>query len=124
MSKSKIVIGIFFAVLFSLIVTGISNADLQGSWNYHGLISGDAPDQLLGWYHGKMSVAGNGTVTFNGPIIDSVGHNDYTPSGGTVNLSPDGVLTIPGIPSYHGIIAQSKDMIIATATMAPGRVNS
>src|SRR5512139_1059099 len=42
-----------------------SSNDLVGTWNYHGLVSGDAPQHHPGWYHSRLDVDANGNVTQN-----------------------------------------------------------
>ena len=95
-------------------------ADLQGTWNYHGLISGDSPAQTPGWYWGSFTADSTGTVTSASTITDSLGNSSYTPSIGAFNIFTSGIVTNPSAASYRGVMNKNKDMIVATATMAPG----
>lgn len=102
------------------IASNFSNADLEGTWRYHGLISGDAPNQTPGWYWGEFTFDQNGSLTNATPITDSLGNSDYTPSDPGFNLSSDGIITISGL-SGRGVMNDNKDMIVAVTTMCPGR---
>ncbi len=98
-------------------------SDLQGTRNYIGLISGDSPNQKPGWYRGSFTIDSNGTVTHASTVTDSLGNSNYTPTFGTMNISSSGVFTTSGVASYRGVMNINKDMIITTATMAPGNAN-
>lgn len=96
-----------------------STADLQGNWWNHGLVSGDAPAQRIGWFYTNWSSDASGNFT-------ALSHRDSTglttiPTGGTFSVSPSGVVTSAFLPSFHGILNQKKDMIVWTFTGYPGK---
>lgn len=96
-----------------------STADLQGNWWTHGLVSGDAPAQRIGWFYTNWSSDANGNFT-------ALSHRDSTglttiPTGSTFSVSPSGVVTSASLPSFHGIMNQKKDMMVFTFTGYPGR---
>lgn len=104
----------------SLSGSAFTTNDLQGTWNYLGLISGDSPDQTPGWYWGSFKINSKGKVTFTSSVTDSLGNPPYTPTGGTFNISSSGIVTASYVNSFRGVMNKNKDMIVATATMAPG----
>lgn len=108
--------------LHLLVKTGgtFTASDLQGTWVYHGLTSGERPVHLPGWYYGSMTMDTEGNATYS-PIVDSEGNRDYVPNPAKFALSPDGLVSLPGIESFRGVMNQAKDMIVTTATMAPGQ---
>lgn len=94
-----------------------STADLQGNWWTHGLVSGDAPAQRIGWFYTNWSSDANGNFT-------ALSHRDSTglttiPTGSTFSISPSGVVTSTSLPSFHGILNQKKDMMVWTYTGYP-----
>jgi len=98
-------------------------SDMAGTWNYVGLISGDATDQTPGWYWGAMTADGTGAVTSATTITDSLGNSDYTPSiGGAISLGSDGIINYP-VPG-SGAMNRNKDMIVSVLTMAPGSIDA
>lgn len=123
--KIGVPIVLIVVLLFSppVFAEGYTAEDIQGTWNYLGLVAGDAPDQTPGWYHGSFTFDDTGTVVGATPIVNSLGNNDYTPySGMTLSMDSDGIISIPGGGLYYrGVMDQSKSMIAAVATMCPGR---
>jgi hypothetical protein len=103
------------------IAQAFTASDLQGTWNYLGLISGDAPSQTPGWYWGTLSADDNCNISFPASITDSLGNSTYTPGVGACNISPAGVVTIPG-PTFHGVMSSTKETVFSVATMAPGSI--
>lgn len=102
--------------------TAFSTTDLEGTWRYHGLISGDALNQTPGWYRGAFTFDQTGALTNATPITDSLGNSDFTPSSGSgLSLDSDGIVRVPGFNDYRGVMNDNKDMIVAVATMCPGR---
>lgn len=112
--------GVDTAIPPSLAGSAFGLADLQGTWNFHGLISGDSPAETPGWYWGSFTADSTGAVTSASTITDSLGNSYYTPSIGAFNISTSGIVTNPGAASYRGVMNKNKDMIVATVTMAPG----
>ena len=94
-------------------------ADLQGTWQMHGLVS---PDHSLsgstgwaGWMHGTMSfdASGNGTGS-------AVGSDGITRSNsGSMSISSGGVTTIKGTDTY-GFMSADKRTIVWTMTDGGG----
>ena len=87
-------------------------ADIQGTWNYHVLVSGDSP-QWTGWVHGTTYFYINGV---SDPISITRSNGDSTlPTGRIFSISPNGIVSVPGRPSFHGVMSQDKSLIVATA---------
>ncbi|UCG55602.1 MAG: hypothetical protein JSU70_12115 [Phycisphaerales bacterium] len=97
-----------------------STSDLEGTWNYVGLISGDAHGQKPGWYWGAFTFDEDGDPTSATPVIDSLGNSDWIPSGPTFDISPAGIVTDAG-GAIRGVMNSQKDMIMAVGTLCPGR---
>jgi len=98
-----------------------STSDLAGTWQVHGLISGDG-SYRPGWYHCSVMFDASANPTFT-PIVDSRGNADYVPQGGPWAVNEAGGVSIPDKPEieYHGVLSRTKDLIVAVATMSPGR---
>ncbi len=102
-------------------IGAFDTSNLTGAWQLHGLISGDNPDQHPGWYWMSLAfdAAGNASATSN--IHDSLGNTDYRPTFSEgFRLDPFGRFTTPRISSFRGEMNIGKDLIVTTATMAPG----
>lgn len=99
-------------------------SDMAGTWNYVGLISGDAPAQIPGWYWGAFTFDVTGTATSATVITDSLGNSSYTPVGVTLSLGPDGTFSLPSPIPGSGFMNGNKDMIVSTSTMAPGAADA
>lgn len=97
-------------------------SNLAGKWNYHGIISGDAPEQKPGWYYGAVTFNSKGKPRFS-PVTDSMGNIEFIPRTPSFKVNSKGTVTIPGAKalSFNGAMNIGKDLIAATATMAPGR---
>jgi len=95
-------------------------SDIEGTWVYHGLISGDAPNQTPGWYHVTFTFNQNGELVSATPITDSMENSGYTPSFPAWDLSSDGIITISGLTEFRGVMNDNKNIIVAVATMCPG----
>jgi len=96
--------------------------DLAGTWRLHGLISGNN-SYRPGWYHCSVTFDTSANPTFT-PIVDSIGNNDYIPkAGGAWAVNEAGEISNPGNPhaEFNGVLSRTKDMIVAVATMSPGR---
>ena len=99
-----------------------SKSDLAGTWRVHGLISGD-DSYRPGWYYCSVTFDTSANQTFT-PIVDSLGNNDYIPKArGAWAVDESGGISIPGNPQveFNGVLSRTKDLIVAVATMAPGR---
>jgi len=78
-----------------------TTADLQGNWWNHGLVSGDAPAQRIGWFWTNWSSNASGNFT-------ALSHRDSTglttlPAGMTFSVRSNGVVTSAALPSFYGI---------------------
>ena len=96
-----------------------SNADFEGTWYFHELISGDAPDQEPGWGYGTIIVDSSGNATYS-----TVNHNDQTTTGSmtwTSNISNNGIITDPSNPTsnYHGVMSDDKKLFVSTQSEQP-----
>jgi len=99
--------------------SGYSVADLTGTWRYHGLVAGDAPAQIPGWYSGAHTVNSTGMVIASTEVADSLSNSSYTPGAGQTSITTDGVVTMGG-GLLRGVMNASRDLMITVATMAPG----
>ena len=89
-----------------------SLSDLTGTWNYHGLVSGDAPQHHPGWYHGRLDIDAYGNVNQDqGDYIDSDG-NTIPPANSILNIASDGIVTDQA--DSHGAMNLGKDLIVIT----------
>jgi precorrin-6B methylase 1 len=84
--------------------TTFSSSDLDGTWYMHALWSGNSN----GWAYGSANISnGNANLT----ITRSDGSNS------TISLTPiinsNGVVTIQGDPTFHGVMSTDKDTIVA-----------
>ena len=104
-------------------VTGYDSADLAGSWQLEGLISGDSPDWHPGWYWTSLQFDAQGDASPTDTVHDSLGNSDYVPTLDGYMMDGAGTITIAGLDSYHGVLNVDKDIIVAVATMAPGDWN-
>ena len=95
-------------------------SDLEGTCNYVGLISGDAPAQTPGWWWGAMTFNQEGDLIDATPVKDSLGNSDYVPSGIGLDISSTGVITDSG-GLIRGVMNPEKDMIVSIGTLCPGR---
>jgi len=109
--------GGYYLQIMQKIGGGFSTADLQGNWWTHGLVSGDAPAQRIGWFwtNGSSDASGNFTA---------ITHRDSTglttlPADMTFSVNSNGVITSAALPSFYGIMNQRKDMIVYTFTGHP-----
>ena len=113
--------GGYALIIFTKAGGTFTTGDLEGVWNYHGLISGDPPDERPGWFYSSMTIDSDGNTTST-PIIDSEGNKDYIPTGGSLSITEDGLVTLSGAPAIYGVMNQGKDMTVTVATMAPGDI--
>jgi hypothetical protein len=97
-------------------------ADLQGTWNFHLLTSGDSP-QWLGWVYGISNIDGSGNLTWLS-FTRSDG-NSTLPAGGTLSISSGGIVSVTGVPSpvFDGFMSQDKNTIMVTTNDYGGGYN-
>jgi len=104
-------------IIFTKQVTSTyTTSDLEGTWDFHYLVSGDYP-QWTGWVYGTESIGANGDCTFTS-ITRSDGDPNLPPDT-TTAISPSGVVTIPET-NFHGIMNSQKDMIVGVMTDGGG----
>ena len=99
-----------------------TTTDLQGTWNFHLLTSGDSPD-WLGWAHGVSSIDSSGNATW---LSITRSNGDSTlPAAGTLSISSGGIVSVTGVPSpvFDGFMSQDKNTIIATTNDGGGGYN-
>ena len=122
--RKKIHFAVCIAFIFLLLCnTGLAQTftekDLQGTWDFHMLTSGDAP-QWVGWVYGVVSTDGNGNYTW---ISIKKSDGDSTlPGQGTMNITVDGVVTVSGT-DFHAVMNAQKDMIVGVMTDGGGGYN-
>jgi len=93
-----------------------TTSDLEGTWDFHDLVSGDS-SQWIGWVYGTENTGANGDCSFTS-ITKSDGDPNLPPDT-TMAISPSGVVTIPGT-DFHGIMNSQKDMIVGVMTDGGG----
>jgi hypothetical protein len=70
-----------------------------------------------------MTIDTEGNAAYS-PIVDSEGDRDYVPNPAKFALDPDGLVSLPEMESFRGVMNKAKHMVVATATMAPGAGDS
>jgi len=102
-----------------------TTADFEGTWVCHGLISGNQPGQVPGWYYYSMTADKFGNAQFS-TIVDSEGNKHYTVRPSQFSVAANGVVSLYDpqgeLPFFHGAMNPAKDTIVAVATMAPGSI--
>jgi hypothetical protein len=86
---------------------------LQGTWNFHAVDSGDAP-QWSGWFHGQLSSDASGNFTVLS-YLDNSGNTTSSPAG-PLAINSNGIVTDASTPSSHGAMNIGKDLIAVTMT--------
>jgi hypothetical protein len=100
----------------------ISQADLQGTWYFHTLVSGPSAK----WERGTLGIDASGNASFT-EFLDSAHHNavdDSTtpvvpPPGFILTVVDRDTLTMSGAgawPAFHGSMASRKNMLAGTWT--------
>ena len=92
--------------------TSFTISDLEGTWDFHSLTSGDSP-QHTGWAHGIQTIDADGNCSFTS-ITRSNGDSTI-PEDVTVAISSSGVATHAGT-DFHGIMNSRKDIIVGVMT--------
>jgi len=114
-----------FLVVCTRIVGTFATGDFEGTWVYHGLISGNEPDQVPGWYYLSMTADKFGNARFS-TIADSQGNRHYTVRPSQFSVAANGVVSQYDpqgeLLFFHGAMNPAKDTIVAVATMAPGSI--
>jgi hypothetical protein len=120
MKPREKVIVVFLIVSMLGVYGAVGSISLEGPWYVHGLISGDHPAQVPGWYWLSWNIDSAGNITVTSPIHDSLGNAHYTPSLGQFTVRAGRVIMAPNPVSFSGVVNSSGDFLAATATMAPG----
>jgi hypothetical protein len=96
-----------------------ATADLEGTWNLHGLASG-YPDDFQSWCYGTMTCDSNGV--FAQRSTNRTGEINQVE--GMFEITREGIITIPGGSghgsSFHGVMNNSKDTIVLTGNDGGG----
>ena len=95
-----------------------SQSDLTGTWNLHGLTSGDNPPQWIGWSYGGMNIDNSGALAFS--FMNRSDGDTSLPSSDSLSITSSGIVSSTGIQSFHGAMTQSKDLIVGTMTDSGG----
>lgn len=98
-----------------------ATTDLQGTWNYHGITSGDSP-AWLGWFYGQGDFDSSGTLTYTSYLNSDDGAS--LTSAGAYSVSTDGIITHSTNSTLHGAMNQGKDLIVRTLTWGGTEVES
>jgi|GEM_PF-964289 len=90
-------------------------SDLQGTWQWHSLVSGDLT-KWAGWLHGiiTLDASGNGTLSNK---VKSNGSSDMV-SAVSMSINANGVITVGG--DSHGYLSADKRSLILTMTDGGG----
>ncbi|HEY3370268.1 MAG TPA: hypothetical protein VGK10_05430, partial [Prolixibacteraceae bacterium] len=91
-----------------------STADLQGTWQWHELVSADInslPTSWIGWGHGLLSVDGNGNGLFSA-VVKSDGM-PHVGSPVSMSITSGGVIS-EGAESHGFMSADKKTMYLTT----------
>jgi hypothetical protein len=91
-------------------------SDLAGSYAWHMLTSGPTTASSS-WGRGDLTIDAAGAVTF-GPTVTPGG--PATNAGFTLQLSSDGAVRRPDLPSYLGQMAFGTDFYVRTQGTPPG----
>ncbi|MDD2715766.1 MAG: SUMF1/EgtB/PvdO family nonheme iron enzyme [Candidatus Wallbacteria bacterium] len=85
--------------------------DLAGAWQLHAVLT----TGWSAWYYGQALIDGYGNLI----NLSLLGSDDYNYSGqisSSLVISPQGIITAPGIPSIHGVMSSDKKMIVMTGS--------
>lgn len=91
-----------------------SKADLQGTWQWHELVSANIkslPSSWIGWGHGMLNIDGNGNGVFSG-VVKSDG-KPHIGSSVSMNITSGGVIS-EGAESHGFMSADKKTMYLTT----------
>lgn len=90
-------------------------SDLQGTWQWHSLVSGDLT-KWAGWLHGiiTLDASGNGTLSNK---VKSNGSSDMV-SAVSMSINANGVISVGG--DSHGYLSADKRSLILTMTDGGG----
>jgi hypothetical protein len=96
-------------------VSNLGTVDLEGTWNFNILVSGDD----AGWMRGQVTITSGGAVSF-GTFVDNTG-NSEPPNDlfATWTVHPDGSVSQTGsATTFVGALSKntSKDILVGTAT--------
>jgi hypothetical protein len=101
-------------MIFTLVTTAYSLADLNGTIAAHELTASDAPN-WFGWYRSDVAVSNGGFSAAT--YYKSNPHSSGTESAASgEQMSSDGTFTISGYTSFHGTMSKSKSLVVATAS--------
>lgn len=84
-----------------------SQADLTGTWHFNKLDAGSN----AGWQRGTIAVSSTGAMTF--PSFESSGGGTATGLAVTIH-SATGIVSLTGLPEFHGAMSTNKKIIVAT----------
>jgi hypothetical protein len=95
-----------------------STADLTGTWYSSLISSGTSPE----WCRSKFSVNSVGTFT----MLENLCSDNDTTLSATMNgaITSGGEVTFPALPSYHGYMSKTKDLVFMTSTSTNGSDNT
>jgi hypothetical protein len=102
--------------------SAFTTADLQGTWNVHGITKGDSPDDWVGWTYGTVDLDDSGNA-----IISTAGsHETYVtdaPFDNAFATGPSGTVSSTIYPYFNGMMSIDKNLIIATSDNLVGDDN-
>ncbi|MDP2760256.1 MAG: hypothetical protein Q8O64_07600 [Sideroxyarcus sp.] len=104
-------------------------ADLLGTWDRHFLRAGRTFTNITTgaitsttnkWEHGVETWDASGNFTEVSGAWSEAGA--YVPGSGTTqSISADGIVTDSAVPTFHGIMSASKDLVVTTKTAGNGK---
>ncbi len=94
----------------SLTMAAYTPADLQGTWDYHGL----ATSGSIGWMHGTIAVDNNGSGLITSRIRNGMpwGTHDNV----TFRVPPSGMVGMAWDNTFHGVLTGGRDAMFANWT--------
>lgn len=93
--------------------------DLSGTGYIHAIVSASRYDDWDGWYRFKAITHAGNYTWFPGSYLNCYGDTGQIMSG-TMSITPDGNVTFPDAPSYHGTLSISRDVTVATMDYSSG----
>ncbi len=94
--------------------TTYSLADFEGRWYSHYIAGGGSWN---GWVHATSDIDNSGNCVVSDVVKSDVNGNV---GNSAFNISSDGTITVPGVPTYNGFMSTDKSLMIANMTDGGG----
>ena len=86
-----------------------ASGDMAGTWNVHGIADNGT------WFHGPVTIASNGSVTFSSPVSNN---SPFGTALGNRSISffmtQGGVINSPSDANFNGFMSFTRNMFIST----------